>query len=122
MRSASVCSGTLSGTIMDIVMTAGEQDLLRSFLASTRVYIEFGSGGSTLLACRMVSGTIISVDSCMEWQDRASAECCVEAAGKLQLLYVDVGPVRGYGYPADETRRGDWQNYHTNVWNRMQIA
>ncbi len=56
-------------------MEASEQALLETFLRSSRRYMEFGSGGSTVLAAGLVAESVVSVDSSTEWIDRVVAAC-----------------------------------------------
>ncbi len=105
---------------MKIAMTTAEQDLLSRFLIPSRTYIEFGSGGSTVLACNTVSETVISVDSSKEWQDKVLSARPLDTTHKLQLVYVDIGPLKELGYPADDSRRDYWSDYHTKVWDHFK--
>lgn len=102
-------------------MSGAETALLTSFLRRTSTYLEFGTGGSTVLAARFVESRITSVDSSVEWLDKVRA-ACTEAGCKaeLDLVFVDIGPTRDWGYPSDSATAPRWPAYHEAVWDRPQ--
>jgi hypothetical protein len=79
-------------------MSAAELGLLASFLRCAQHYFEFGAGGSTCLAASLVAQSVTAEPR------------------KPQLIHVDIGPIRDWGYPADDTAREKWPVYHDGVW------
>lgn len=100
-------------------MSAPECALLTAFLCRSRTYLEFGTGGSTVLAARFVEGHITSVDSSAEWLEKVRV-ACAEAGCRaaLDLVLVDIGPTGGWGYPSDPATAERWPAYHEAVWDR----
>lgn len=99
-------------------MTQKEIMLLTSFYHSARSYVEFGCGGSTFFAAKMVKEQIITVDSDYTWLSKVEVACRV-ANTKLhpRACFVDIGPTKEFGYPVDEARREAWPMYHEQVWS-----
>lgn len=97
-------------------MSSSETDLLASALAQARVYLEYGSGGSTKLAARQPQlESITSVESDQAYIDlhvRPDPEV-VRALGqqRLRFLSVDIGPTGDWGYPKNATKAHLWPNY-----------
>jgi hypothetical protein len=93
-------------------MTVNECMLFLSFLRNTDKYVEFGCGGSTVLAASYVN-SVVSVDSSQEWIDKIRNEC---GRGGIDpyFLYVDIGPVGDWGTP--QVPNDNWTKYHTEVW------
>jgi len=92
--------------------------LLESVLRCSTDYLEFGTGGSTALAARLVGRSIISVDSSHEWLNKVSEYCVArDFSIKPALHFVDIGPIRDLGYPSDESCRDRWPDYHRAVSN-----
>src|ERR1700730_11879207 len=60
-------------------MEPDEIALFTRLACVSRVYLEFGSGGSTLLASQLVSEAVISTDSSEAWLSQVASEC--ERAG-----------------------------------------
>jgi hypothetical protein len=99
-------------------MTAEEVQLLGSFLRCARRYLEFGAGGSTVLAATLVRGTVISVDSSKGWLDKVNGACADLPTETRPLLHLaDIGKTGDYGFPLDNSRRSSWADYHTTVWD-----
>lgn len=103
---------------MPIAMRPDEVALLRSLLACSRNYVEFGAGGSTCLAAQTVAQSVLSVDSSSDWLDKVAAISAKKAYPVQPILsHVDIGAVGDWGYPKDETMRSRWPAYHEAVWS-----
>ena len=100
---------------MNLAMLPTERELLESFLRCSRSYLEFGAGGSTHLACGLVSDRVVSVDSSRVWLDSVRTAC---APGPLQpeLVFADIGPIGEWGYPKDPDSRDLWPSYSQGIW------
>jgi hypothetical protein len=94
-----------------------EAALLESCLRCSEIYVEFGTGGSTVLASQLVKRTIISVDSSKEWQNRVAVACeGKESITRPDLILADIGPTREWGYPVGSEDPDSWCIYYTDVW------
>ncbi len=81
-------------------------------------YLEFGGGGSTLMAVRR-GGIVVTTESDPSWISALRANPEVAAAisrGAATVLHGDVGPTRELGYPADRTRADAWPGYIAVAW------
>eukprot|EP00962_Isochrysis_galbana_P014213 scaffold4055_cov132-Isochrysis_galbana.AAC.5 len=77
-------------------------------------YLEWGSGGSTVVAAwrsRSAPLAVHSVDNSRAWLDRLRAAHPVlgraESAGAVTLSWADTGPTTRWGHPADWRRRNE---------------
>ncbi len=103
-------------------MTADEADLFAACLARARRILEFGCGGSTLLALSNEAASVWSVDNVPEWIEKVSAEPLAKEAlrsRRLKFIRVDTGPTGAWGRPASEEHRDWWPRYHTKPWRRV---
>ena len=96
-------------------MSAKERDLFVAFLRAAQIYVEFGTGGSTCLATRLVREQVIALDSSPQWLDDVRAAC---AGNRIQpqLVHADIGRTREWGYPADPRSKDKWPAYHETLW------
>ena len=102
-------------------MTLREIVIITSFYASARAYVEFGCGGSTVLATKLVKEKVITIDSDQTWLSKVEAACQTQNTKlRPQICFVDIGPTRELGYPADESRRDAWPHYHEQVWSMSE--
>lgn len=97
-------------------MSAAELALFKAFLSKSARYLEFGAGGSTVLASSHAKEWIVSVDSSREWLDRVAAEC-EEAPTRATLIFADIGRTGDWGFPVDPAAQARWSSYHADVWS-----
>lgn len=101
-------------------MTFPEEEalLVRKHYSKANTILEYGMGGSTVFAAGMEHKKVYSVENSASWfrmmqeyfdQNKPLAE--------LQMHYVDVGEVKKWGRPKDDS---GWRNYHKyplSVWD-----
>lgn len=102
-------------------MSAEEAALFLSFVRNSRSYVEFGTGGSTVVASRHVQGSIMSVDSSREWLDQVR-DACASSQTRPELVFADIGPTGEWGYPTDASTKQHWPDYHSAIWKMPHSA
>ena len=97
-------------------------DELRRFLellAGARRYLEFGMGGSTVLAAAHPLERIWCVDTSRDWIEKCGSHPSVRKAiaqGRMTLRHIDIGPTREWGRPADKDHMQRWPEYYLAIW------
>lgn len=88
--------------------------------STARTYLEYGTGGTTLLCARLGGPKIYAVESDRAWlgalRDRLRQ---AGSEGRHVLLHADIGPTGAWGYPVQippGTASGD---YALAVWRRL---
>ncbi len=104
---------------MHVNMDASERLLFKSFVDVSERYLEFGSGGSTWLASQTEKEWIISIDSSPEWLSNV-ADATKDSATKPELVHIDIGETREWGYPANRKKESSWPHYHERIWQRPE--
>jgi hypothetical protein len=98
----------------------GERALMdRTFEGGCRRYLEFGLGGSTLLAIRGGAETVVAVDSDPNWVAafRTHPEVAPKIeAGSASVQHADIGPVGAWGVPFDTRKLRSWPTYISSPW------
>jgi hypothetical protein len=101
-----------------LAMTTEEVAFLSSFLldANTKVYFEYGMGGSTRLACHLGGDRLrmYAIDSSLEWVRRVNQTECIQAGaqkGRVTVRAVNIGPVGAWGTPNSTKSRHLWPRY-----------
>lgn len=80
-------------------------------------YLEYGSGGSTVLALDLGVPSIISVESDRDWLQAVRRK--LASRGRLDhhhLLHVDIGPTKSLGYPVSDEAMRKFQAYPLTPW------
>jgi len=98
-------------------MSAAEIMQLELQLAGRDSLLEFGCGGSTLVAARQVR-KIVSVDSDPAWLAEVGQNLA-RAAIDFTPYHADIGPTKEWGYPADDRLLAQWPRYHVGVWRQL---
>jgi hypothetical protein len=97
-------------------MPPEESAYLRQAYAGAQVVLEYGSGGSTLLAAEG-GRRVFSVESDRAWADRVAAELA-QVSERAVVHHVDVGPTGEWGAPTDAKAHRRFHAYALSVWDR----
>ena len=89
---------------------------LTKALGSARCYLEYGSGGSTILAVRSGVPDIISVESDGLWLEAVRAALAGQLGPGHRLHHADIGPTARFGHPASERHWRRFPNYALDPW------
>jgi hypothetical protein len=97
---------------LQVMMNAEEVAALEKYLRQASHYMEFGAGGSTVLASRMSNlQQIVAVESDPAWVEKVRA-ATTGAAATTTVLHADIGPVKGFGQPVNAIAQADkFRNY-----------
>jgi hypothetical protein len=102
-----------------LTMPPAESAALRDAYAGARVIVEYGSGGSTVLAGERPEGTVFSVESDALWlADMARWFAVHPPKSRVELHHADIGPTRAWGFPKGRKARDSWPDYALSVWDR----
>lgn len=103
----------------ELTMPEPEADVLRAAYAAASVILEYGTGGSTLVAADMPGKTVFAVESDRRWlsmmRDWIAAH---PGASPVHLHQADIGATRRWGHPRNEIRWRQYADYPLGVWNR----
>lgn len=102
---------------------AGATDAFNDHLSRSRLYVEFGTGGSTLLAGRLGKRTV-SVES-DPWFARA-VRARLTPGAPVRVIHADIGLTLDWGVPAfrrlTPARRRRWLGYVTAPYAAPELA
>jgi len=109
--SPDVCHKAISPAMESCGIRAFER-----YIQGVSVYLEYGSGGSTLLAARNGVKHIISIDSDLGWLDTVKRESA-GIRSNVHLVHCDVGPTKEWGMPADKSLAERFHRYPMAPWD-----
>lgn len=90
---------------------------LEDAMQSARVYLEYGTGGSTNLAAGFPHLSTVSVES--DWNILRTIKLSVAERNRdsrIALLYADIGPTGENSFPTDESAFREWHRYAVSPW------
>jgi hypothetical protein len=88
----------------------------KNVLATSKCYLEYGSGGSTIYANNNAEiDFILSVESDPRWA-KAVAASLVKNRSKTLVAHCDIGEVGDWGNPTDKQRMDSFWRYMVTPW------
>lgn len=84
--------------------------------------LEYGSGGSTVLASEMPGKTIYSVESDKAWAERLDRYVAQSphTLSRPEVIYADIGPTRAWGWPETNEHYAKFPDYPLGFWCREE--
>ncbi len=107
-----------------IVLTCGEQELLKRYLYTAKNYLEFGSGGSTFLSVNFPNLNIYSVESDQNWIKYLSSWKIIKNAideKRLYFIHIDIGTTGEWGFPVDLSQKNKFYRYSSDVFEQNAV-
>lgn len=96
-------------------------EILTAKLESASTYLEYGSGGSTVLAVRINHPVVYTVESDQHWLKAVEEKCAkLPGNGKLHPIYIDIGESGPLGYPKNDDRLAWYFEYSLKPWQRLR--
>ncbi|WP_377168656.1 hypothetical protein [Roseovarius aquimarinus] len=89
------------------------------------VILEYGSGGSTVLASELPGKRVFSVESDQGWADMMRgwfAQNPPAEGTRIDVIWQDIGPTGEWGRPTDESSWRHYAEYPLAVWQRDDFA
>jgi len=106
-------------------MKKGEIGCLLRYMQAANTLLEFGCGGSTLMAVNAGIKNILSVESDPKWIEKLKEEYSILEAVKhqqLKFFLPDLGPVGAWGGSFDVDSKAKWHSYHSAVWQQVDSS
>lgn len=103
------------------VLTFPEEvsDWVCEFYARSETILEYGSGGSTVMASELSGKTIFSVESDPVWCKKMEAYFeQAGAASEVNMHFANIGPVGKWGRPINDKHWAKFHRYPNSVWDR----
>lgn len=120
MRAACVRPAMDDGpTDFALTLPPDEADLVSRTYAGAGTILEYGSGGSTLLAVRgAATAQVISVESDPDWALRMTNTLAAEGVSdRARIHFADIGHVVEWGMPKDTAAHRRYHLYASGVWD-----
>ena len=95
---------------------------MRARYQAALVVLEYGSGGSTVMAAEMPGKRVCSVESDPVWA--AGIQAYLDSAGlaaQVALHVVDIGPTGNWGAPVSDEGWRRYHHYPLSVWDRADF-
>ena len=104
---------------MTPAMSLAEVACYERHLVGAKAVLEYGTGGSTVLAGKAGVASLYSVESDVTWLESVRADPAVAeliAAGRAKLVLVDLGRIGRWGKPKNKMWMPWWPGYARRPW------
>ena len=96
---------------------------LREAYARAPVILEYGAGGSTLVAAALPGEAVFAVESDAAWAEDVGTRAGSPAPlRRVAIHHVDIGPTGKWGSPTDASSWARYHRYPLSVWDRPDFA
>ncbi|MEI4486413.1 hypothetical protein V8J36_09440 [Frigidibacter sp. MR17.14] len=103
----------------EFAFPAAEGERLRAAYAAAGVILEYGPGGSTVLAAGMEGKRITAVESDPEWIARMKDWFAAHpGASAVEFHHAEIGATANRGVPVDDRRWRSFHRYPLGVWEQ----
>ena len=104
------------------IMSDSERDLFDQYVKKSKLYLEFGAGGSTLRALTISKAQVYSIDSSQEWIQFMHRYWIVRFLEnkRLFLKFMDIGPTKEWGQPDGMQSKDLFPNYSSGIFPFLQ--
>ena len=104
----------------ELTMPEAEAALVRGVYAQSNVILEYGSGGSTVLASEMPGKMVFSVESDQAWSEMMKdwfAQNPPADGTVVDVIWADVGETKEWGTPVNNRAWRRFAEYPLGVWS-----
>lgn len=104
----------------ELTLPEAEAATLTAAYERARVILEYGSGGSTVLAAEMPGKRIFSVESDQDWAQMMQDWFVENPAApdtRVDVIWSDIGPTKAWGHPEDTSQYAKYARYPLAIWD-----
>lgn len=104
----------------ELTFDAKESEFLCRYYEAADTILEYGSGGSTVLAAEL-GRTVFSVESDKAWAERLTAHVA-PLSERVRVHWADIGPTGAWGVPMRAREYRKFPGYALSVWDRPDLV
>ena len=108
-----------------LTLPEAEAAHLRAAYEEAQAILEYGSGGSTVMAAEMPGKRVWSVESDGAWAEmmRGWFTANPPANGtQVEVIWADIGPTKQWGHPKDRSGYLRYARYPLGIWEREDVT
>jgi len=103
----------------ELTMPPAEAEALRMAYEEAEVILEYGSGGSTVVAAELPGKHVTSVESDRAWARMMKAWLAANPPAEgteVNIVWTDIGPTGDWGHPVSDAKWRSYPDYPLAVW------
>lgn len=101
----------------DNILFRGHDLIFKKLIKKSKVYLEYGSGKSTLWTLKNTNTKVYSIETDKEWYQKI-LENTIKETKMIDIKLVDIGPVINWGRPINYNYYKNFNNYTDFYWKK----
>ena len=101
----------------DNILFRGHDLIFKKLIKKSKVYLEYGSGKSTLWTLKNTNTKVYSIETDKEWYKKILENTNKETK-KIDIKLVDIGPVINWGRPINYNYYKNFNDYTDFYWKK----
>lgn len=102
-----------------ISLPESEAQFVKKMYEKTDVILEYGSGGSTIMAAKQNHSLVMSVESDAEWAENMKNVLSRDyPLAPVHIHWADIGPTKKWGRPQNSRAWKKFHNYPLEIWDQ----
>lgn len=107
----------------ELTMPDAEAAHVRDAYTQADVILEYGVGGSTVLAAEIEGKTITSVETDKVWVDMIAKWFAQnKVASQPDVIWANIGKTKEWGRPTDESQWKEYAKYPLQIWSLEDLV
>ena len=107
----------------ELTLPAAEAEAVRAAYAGAHTILEYGSGGSTVLAGEMAGKRVFSIESDAAWAGMMRGWFKANPPlAEVKVIHADIGPTVEWGQPADDSGWKRYARYPLGIWESGRMG
>ncbi len=97
--------------------------MLRAAYAEATTILEYGSGGSTVMAGEMTGKRVFSIESDADWVAMMQGYFAAHPPkSEVEVIHADIGPTKEWGHPANRRGWKKYAGYSLDIWEKSKMG
>lgn len=106
----------------ELTMPDAEAAHLRAAYAAADVILEYGVGGSTVMAAEMTGKTITSIETDQLWVDTLNQWFEKNPVKSMpDIIWANIGKTKAWGRPVNESSWREFAKYPLEIWSLEDV-
>ena len=101
----------------DNILFRGHDLIFKKLIKKSNVYLEYGSGKSTLWTLKNTNTKVYSIETDKEWYQKI-LENINQGTKMIDIKLIDIGPVMNWGRPINYNYYKNFNNYTDFYWKK----
>ena len=107
----------------ELTLPDAEAKAVRASYAAADTILEYGAGGSTVMAAEMAGKRVFSIESDKAWVGKMKAWFKAHPpVADVHVIHAEIGPTVDWGHPQDDRSWKRFARYPLSIWEGARLG